>query len=129
MFLFFAGFRFSHFSAIVSINANEATPHLCLSLDQCADAFSFSPEQEQLRRRREEEDRIAQQNEFLRASLRGSRKLQALQEQDLRPPIGVENDAFIADEEGERIVGKCIAFIDTFSSHADACERLESFPR
>lgn len=59
-----------------------------------------------MRRRREEEDRIAQQNEFLRASLRGSRKLQALQEQDPRPPVGVENDAFIADEDGERIIGK-----------------------
>lgn len=70
--------------------------------------FLFTFEQEQLRRRREEEDRIAQQNEFLRASLRGSRKLQALQEQDSRPPIGVENDAFVADEEGERIVGECV---------------------
>lgn len=59
-----------------------------------------------MRRRREEEDRIAQQNEFLRASLRGSRKLQALQEQDPRSTVGVENDAFIADDEGERIIGK-----------------------
>lgn len=68
--------------------------------------------QEQLRRRREEEERIAQQNEFLRASLRGSRKLQALQDnhplasEQQRPPAGIDNDAFIADEDVERILGK-----------------------
>lgn len=67
--------------------------------------------QEQLRRRREEEERIAQQNEFLRASLRGSRKLQALQDNhplasEQRPPAGIDNDAFIADEDVERILGK-----------------------
>lgn len=70
----------------------------------------FSLLQEQLRRRKEEEDRIAQENEFLRASLRGSRKLQALQDgpvpQDL--PIGVENDAFLEDDEvvERHLVGK-----------------------
>lgn len=66
--------------------------------------------QEQLKRRREEEERIAQQNEFLRASIRGSRKLQALE--DNHPlasehrAIGVDNDAFIADEDVERILGR-----------------------
>lgn len=71
--------------------------------------FSFYL-QEQLRRRREEEERIAQQNEFLRASLRGSRKLQALQDNHQivndRLPVGIDNDAFIADEDVERILGK-----------------------
>lgn len=67
--------------------------------------------QEQLRRRREEEERIAQQNEFLRASIRGSRKLQALQDNhplatEQRPPAGIDNDAFIADDDVERILGK-----------------------
>lgn len=63
--------------------------------------------QEQLRRRREEEERIAQQNEFLRASLRGSRKLQALQDGPVViNPIGVENEAYLEDEEVERIIGK-----------------------
>ncbi|XP_055695100.1 protein PALS1 isoform X2 [Lutzomyia longipalpis] len=62
--------------------------------------------QEQLRRRREEEERIAQQNEFLRASLRGSRKLQALQDGPVViNPIGVENEAYLEDEELERIIG------------------------
>lgn len=42
--------------------------------------LAFLVLQEQLRRRREEEERIAQQNEFLRNSLRGSRKLKALQD-------------------------------------------------
>lgn len=68
--------------------------------------------QEQLRRRREEEERIAQQNEFLRASVRSSRKLQALEDNnhplasEHRAAIGVDNDAFIADEDVERILGK-----------------------
>lgn len=62
-----------------------------------------------MRRRREEEERIAQQNEFLRASLRGSRKLQALQDGPIteqRAPLGIENDAFAADEDYERAIGE-----------------------
>lgn len=76
--------------------------------------------QEQLRRRREEEERIAQQNEFLRNSLRGSRKLKALQDTtaSIATPsatptpskaqqqqtqaamvVGVENEAYLPDEE------------------------------
>lgn len=76
--------------------------------------------QEQLRRRREEEERIAQQNEFLRASLRGSRKLQALQDNhplaSERPPAGIDNDAFIADEDVERILGKSLFIHSSISS-------------
>ncbi|XP_034108034.1 MAGUK p55 subfamily member 7 isoform X9 [Drosophila albomicans] len=76
-------------------------------------------QQEQLRRRREEEERIAQQNEFLRNSLRGSRKLKALQDTATATPtagkalaqqqtnsataatiaIGVENEAYLPDED------------------------------
>lgn len=85
--------------------------------------------QEQLRRRREEEERIAQQNEFLRASLRGSRKLKALQDHSNKSLLqqqqqqqqqlqtanelvsdalrGVENEAFLEDEaEMDKIIGK-----------------------
>lgn len=64
--------------------------------------------QEQLRRRREEEDRIAQQNEFLRNSVRGSRKLQSLQDGTLSEPrpVGIENDAFTEDEDLDNITGK-----------------------
>ncbi|XP_011183126.2 protein PALS1 isoform X6 [Zeugodacus cucurbitae] len=70
-------------------------------------------QQEQLRRRREEEERIAQQNEFLRNSLRGSRKLKALQDNKAaaqqQPAAervsGVENEAYMDDEEVEKING------------------------
>ncbi|XP_034108024.1 uncharacterized protein LOC117570434 isoform X8 [Drosophila albomicans] len=80
---------------------------------------SIKKYQEQLRRRREEEERIAQQNEFLRNSLRGSRKLKALQDTATATPtagkalaqqqtnsataatiaIGVENEAYLPDED------------------------------
>ncbi|XP_055909066.1 uncharacterized protein LOC129943983 isoform X2 [Eupeodes corollae] len=75
---------------------------------------SIKKYQEQLRRRREEEERIAQQNEFLRASLRGSRKLKALQNktpaQQQHPTSveavqGVDNDAYTDEEETEKILG------------------------
>lgn len=90
--------------------------------------------QEQLRKRKEDEERQAAQTEFLNRSLRGSRKLQALQEaQPLSQPpqalpqpdkrSGVVNDGFSsADEDLEpellvdepavslhRVVGRCLA--------------------
>lgn len=62
--------------------------------------------QEQLRRRQEAQERILQQNEFRRASIRGSRKLQALQDSPLQDrPVGIENDAYAEDEEIEVIAG------------------------
>lgn len=62
--------------------------------------------QEQLRRRQEAQERILQQNEFRRASIRGSRKLQALQDSPLQDrPVGIENDAYAEDEEVEVIAG------------------------
>lgn len=67
--------------------------------------------QEQLRKRREEEEKIAAQNDFLRASIRGSRKLQSLQQESpLSNSIGFENIAYSADEddEEEKIYGKDI---------------------
>ncbi|XP_060530675.1 protein PALS1 isoform X2 [Cylas formicarius] len=51
---------------------------------------SIKKYQEQIRKRKEEEDRIAAQNEFLNRSLRGSRKLQALESK----PQGAINDAY-----------------------------------
>ena len=73
--------------------------------------------QEELRKRREEEIRQQQEQDFLRSSLRGSQKLQALenrrmaQAQQLSPPIGIDNTAFVdaeeeeeeEDDEGERV--------------------------
>lgn len=65
-------------------------------------------QQEQLRRRREEEERIAAQNDFLRNSLRSSQRLRALQDNPVveKPASGVENEAYIEDEEPEKIIGK-----------------------
>ncbi|KAL1505864.1 hypothetical protein ABEB36_005323 [Hypothenemus hampei] len=51
---------------------------------------SIKKYQDQIRKRKEEEERIAAQNEFLNRSLRGSRKLQALESK----PQGAINDAF-----------------------------------
>ncbi|XP_063927834.1 protein PALS1 isoform X2 [Zophobas morio] len=56
---------------------------------------SIKKYQEQIRKRKEEEDRIAAQTEFLNRSLRGSRKLQALESR----PQGSVNDAF--DDENQ----------------------------
>ncbi|KAL3265893.1 hypothetical protein HHI36_010084 [Cryptolaemus montrouzieri] len=54
----------------------------------------ISINQEQIRKRKEEEDRLAAQNEFLNRSLRGSRKLQALESR----AQGTINDAYSDDE-------------------------------
>jgi hypothetical protein len=56
--------------------------------------------QEALRKRKEEEDRVAQQNEFLNRSVRGSRKLQALESHTTpQSPSGVVNDGYSSAEE------------------------------
>ena len=68
--------------------------------------------QEELRKRREEEARLQQEDDFLRSSLRGSQKLQALQKNRVAqaqlsappPPSGVVNAGYMeADEEGELV--------------------------
>jgi MAGUK p55 subfamily protein 5 len=56
--------------------------------------------QEQLRLRREKEERIAATNEFLRNSVRGSQKLQSLQVEPVeRPPIGFDNEAYLIEDD------------------------------
>lgn len=65
--------------------------------------------QEDLRKRKEEEQRIAQENEFLRASLRGSKKLQALQESPLAnetpsvPPSGIVNPNYVEEDDASSV--------------------------
>nr|CAD7405291.1 unnamed protein product [Timema cristinae] len=55
--------------------------------------------QEALRKRQEDEERQAQQAEFLNRSLRGSRKLQALESHPSpSPPQGVINDGYSSEE-------------------------------
>ncbi|XP_068139739.1 protein PALS1 isoform X8 [Drosophila tropicalis] len=101
---------------------------------------SIKKYQEQLRRRREEEERIAQQNEFLRNSLRGSRKLKALQDtatataavgkamaqqqqhqQQQQQATGVENEAYLPDEEVPQTIQ-----IDGYGELIAALTRLQS---
>nr|KAG5700893.1 hypothetical protein BaRGS_012300 [Batillaria attramentaria] len=65
--------------------------------------------QQELRKRREEESKHQQEQEFLRASLRGSKKLQALENKRMAhgqasPPTGIVNTAFIDAEEEPELV-------------------------
>ncbi|XP_052869006.1 uncharacterized protein LOC128274746 [Anopheles cruzii] len=78
--------------------------------------------QEQLRRRREDEERIAAQNEFLRNSLRGSQRLRALQDNPIeKPPVGVDNEAYADDEVvvQEKIIGysELVAALQRLQGH------------
>ncbi|KAJ1522794.1 hypothetical protein ONE63_001950 [Megalurothrips usitatus] len=62
--------------------------------------------QEQMRQRKAEEERQAAQTEFLNRSLRGSRKLQALKEQQPepdadKPRAGVVNDGYSSAEDAD----------------------------
>ncbi|XP_063894657.1 uncharacterized protein Sdt isoform X1 [Helicoverpa armigera] len=58
---------------------------------------SIKKYQEQLRQRKEAEERIAAQNEFLRTSLRGSHKLQALESNPPSSGTAFVNDAYEDD--------------------------------
>lgn len=55
--------------------------------------------QDQLRMRREKEEKIAATNEFLRNSVRGSQKLATLKAEHIAPPpIGFDNEAYLVDD-------------------------------
>ncbi|XP_049875007.1 protein PALS1 isoform X2 [Pectinophora gossypiella] len=73
--------------------------------------------QEQLRQRKEAEDRIAAQNEFLRTSLRGSNKLQALES---TPPstTAFVNDAYEGD------AGDDVPQLYTIVEYQEVCAAL-----
>lgn len=61
---------------------------------------SIKKYQDQLRARREKEEKIAAANEFLRNSVRGSEKLKALTSEHIAPPpAGFDNEAYIIDDE------------------------------
>lgn len=62
---------------------------------------SMKKYQDQLRLRREREERIAATNEFLRNSVRGSNKLQQLKADHIAPPIGFDNDAYIGEDDDD----------------------------
>lgn len=59
--------------------------------------------QEELKKRREQEEKHAKEEEFLRTSLRGSKKLQALENRGEESPsltvTGFVNDAYDVDED------------------------------
>ena len=60
--------------------------------------------QEDLRKRREEDERIQREQEFLRTSLRGSKKLQELEENKVGrhvAPAGIDNPNYVLEEEEE----------------------------
>jgi MAGUK p55 subfamily protein 5 len=59
---------------------------------------SIKKYQDQLRARREKEEKIAATNEFLRNSVRGSEKLKALTSEHIAPPAGFDNEAYIIDD-------------------------------
>lgn len=71
--------------------------------------------QEVKRKERLEKERVAQQNEFLNRSLRGSKKLQALESGRI-PSSGVVNDAYTEDETQQHakpVEDEEEAFLDT----------------
>lgn len=50
-----------------------------------------------MRKRKEEEDRVNQQNEFLNRSVRGSKKLRELEHEP--PETGIVNDGFSSEQD------------------------------
>lgn len=58
--------------------------------------------QDALRKRREEEDRVAQQNEFLNRSVRGSKKLRELEHEPLE--TGIVNDGFSSEHDEDNAI-------------------------
>ena len=62
--------------------------------------------QEDLKKRNEQRDRMEAEQEFLRTSLRGSKKLQALEEQQQLNsrvlPSGIVNPNYVVEEEEQR---------------------------
>ena len=75
--------------------------------EQLANEERIRHYQEEVRRQREEKKRLAQEEEFLRTSLRGSKKLQALEEPRAEgvaprvPPSGIVNPNFITEEDAD----------------------------
>lgn len=63
---------------------------------------SIKKYQDQLRARREKEERLAAANEFLRNSVRGSEKLKALKAEHIAPPpAGFDNEAYVVEDDTE----------------------------
>ncbi|XP_053608993.1 uncharacterized protein sdt isoform X1 [Plodia interpunctella] len=80
---------------------------------------SIKKYQEQLRQRKENEDRIAAQNEFLRTSLRSSHKLQALES---TPPSS--GTAFVNDAYEDDVSEDSISQLYTVVEYQEVCAAL-----
>ena len=92
--------------SLSSSQSSLASARRATKLDAPADSEEASRirrYEEELRRRREDEARAREEEDFLRASLRGSKRLRALQENVLPevgdPPSGIVNPNY-TDEEG-----------------------------
>lgn len=86
--------------------SNQVTPQLPSKIGQILEPTSDQMDaikkyQDQLRLRREKEERIAATNEFLRNSVRGSNKLQALKADHIAPPIGFDNEAYLIEDDDD----------------------------
>lgn len=83
---------------------------------------SIKKYQDQLRVRREKEERLAAASEFLRNSVRGSEKLRALTKEDhiAPPPAGFDNEAYVVNEDDteDDDVNNKINLIGKTTSHA-----------
>ncbi|XP_025406361.1 MAGUK p55 subfamily member 5 isoform X3 [Sipha flava] len=80
-------------NTIVTISSTEPTKEQMQSIKKYQDA---------LRKRREEEDRVAQQNEFLNRSVRGSKKLRELEHEPLE--TGIVNDGFSSEHDEDNTI-------------------------
>lgn len=88
----------------MDINSERVTPQLPSKIGQILEPNSDQMDaikkyQDQLRLRREKEERIAATNEFLRNSVRGSNKLQSLKADHIAPPIGFDNEAYLGEDD------------------------------
>lgn len=86
--------------------SSQITPQLPSKIGQILEPTSDQMDaikkyQDQLRLRREKEERIAATNEFLRNSVRGSNKLQSLKADHIAPPIGFDNEAYLIEDDDD----------------------------
>ncbi|KAL0280699.1 UNVERIFIED_CONTAM: hypothetical protein PYX00_001917 [Menopon gallinae] len=79
--------------------------------------------EEQIRQRKEEEERIAKQNEFLKSSIRSSKKLQAVES---HPPLrGVVNDAYSDEESRDDATSGIVPKFILYGELIAALQRLQ----
>ena len=104
------------------INTDAPTPPPPLTeQEQVEHQLKIKHYKEEIRKRKEEEGRHMREQEFLRESLRGSKKLQALEEKkpvdeiELKPmPVGIVNPNYLPeDEEDSFITGNSVSKAST----------------